>query len=351
MEEFQRELLSIEKNSDHELFLKIIELGKSEEVNSIDKLECILYTRFAYEYDKKIIPYLTSLSLINKGVEGIKLIKDSIIGAARATWQNFLIHALLNISRGILPRKVITGFEEFEKSIVVNDEIIIVAKKCLLDFFNESKYNDEKFTAILNFFHMESTYMLFGQEDNGEFRNSFFNLVSQTSINISSGMIEEFRDLIKRELREEEYQIFLKEHPVFLNSLAKQIVDKRKLGDDYITDFVIHLINEEYVLVEIEKPQDNIFTANNDFTSKFTHAFGQVLDFINWIELNISYAQTKLPGIKSPKGMLIMGRRDTMTEEQKLKLKKYNENSHSIEVLTFDDLLSNSERLLENLLK
>ncbi|MCE5221535.1 MAG: DUF4263 domain-containing protein [Clostridium sp.] len=239
------------------------------------------------------------------------------MGAARATWQNFLLHALLNISIGILPRKVIKGFEDFQKSIVINDEIIISAKKYLLDFLNESKYDDEKFAALLNFFHTESIRILFGEGNNGELRNSFFNLISQTSINISSGMIEDFRNLIKNELREEEYQIFLKEHPVFLNPLAKQIIDKRRLGDDYITDFVIHLINEEYILVEIEKPQDNIFTANNEFTSKFMHAFGQVLDFINWIELNISYAQTKLPGIKSPKGMLVMGRRDTMTEEQK----------------------------------
>jgi len=350
MEEFQRELLSIEKNSDHELYLKIIELGKSEEVNSTDKLECILYTRFYYEYDKKIIPYLTCLSLISKGKEGIKIIKDCIMRASRATYRNFLCHTLINVSEGLLPRKAISGFEDFEKNILINDEVIMTAKKHLLDLFYESKYDFEKFDALLDFFSMESTYVLFSQEDRDEFRKRFFNLISQTSINISSGMIEAFRDLINKELREEEYQIFLKEHPVFLNPLARQIIDKRKLGDDYITDFVIHLINEEYILVEIEKPQDNIFTTNNEFTSKFSHAFGQVLDFINWIELNISYAQSKLPGIKSPKGMLVMGRRDTMTKEQKLKLKKYNENSHSIEVLTFDDLLSNSERLLENLL-
>ncbi|MBU3110171.1 Shedu anti-phage system protein SduA domain-containing protein [Clostridium lacusfryxellense] len=350
MEGFKKELLNIEERSDNELYLTIVELGKSEEKNSIDKLKYILRTGFKHEYDKKIIPYLTCLSLINKGIVGIKIIKDSIIRSPRLTWSNVLFHTLLNISEGLLPRKAIVGFEDFEKTIIIDDDIIMAAKKYLLDFFHESKNDYEKFEAVISFFYMENMYVAFNRENNKELRDGFFSLIFQTSINISSGIIEEFRDLIKEELKEEEYQIFLKEHLVFLNPLAKQIIDKRRLGDDYITDFVIHLINEEYILVEIEKPQDNIFTANNEFSSKFTHAFGQVLDFINWIELNISYAQTKLPGIKSPKGILIMGMRSTMSEIQKLKLKKYNENSHSIQISTFDDLLSNSERLLENLL-
>ncbi|WP_326511507.1 Shedu anti-phage system protein SduA domain-containing protein [Clostridium intestinale] len=348
---FEEEILQSEEVSENELYSNIILLGKSEDRESIVKLEHILKIRFKYEYDKRKIPYLTCLALINKGVDGIKVIKDCIMVTSRVTWANVLFNTLLHLSKGLLPRKAVDGFEDFERNIKIHDEIIMASKKYLLDFFYEAKSDYDKFTMITNFFYMESNYVLYNQENQKELIKSFYNLISQTSINISSGMIEEFQELIQQDLREEEYQIFLNEHPVFLNPLAKSIIDKSRLGDDYITDFVIHLINEEYILVEIEKPKDNIFTVNNDFTSKFTHAFGQVLDFINWIEINISYARTKLPGIKSPKGMLIMGRRSSMSEEQKAKLKKYNENSHSIEILTFNDLLLNSERLLKNLLQ
>jgi hypothetical protein len=47
-------------------------------------------------------------------------------------------------------------------------------------------------------------------------------------------------------------------------------------------------------LVEIERPQDKIFTTSDDFASRFTHAFGQVLDFQQWMDRNVAYAQELL---------------------------------------------------------
>lgn len=348
---FEQEILQSEEISDEDLYFNIIQLGRLKDKDSLAKLEHILGMRFKYEYDKGKIPYLISLGLINNGEDGIKVLKESIGKPFRITWTYVLFNALLQLSRGRLPRKEVEGFEEFENNIKINNELIIISKKYLLDFFYEARNDEAKFDLMINFFARENMNILFNEENQSELMENFYSLISQTSINISSRMIEDFQSLIQKDLREEEYQIFLSNNPVFLNPLAKSIIDKKRLGDDYITDFIIRLINEEYVLVEIEKPQDNIFTANNDFTSKFTHAFGQVLDFINWIETNIAYAETKLPGIKSPKGLLIMGRRTSMSEEQKLKLKMYNKNSHNIEVLTFDDLLLNSERLLKNLLQ
>lgn len=50
-----------------------------------------------------------------------------------------------------------------------------------------------------------------------------------------------------------------------------------------------------WTLIEIERPQDKIFTTSDDFTSRFTHAFGQVLDFQQWVDQNVAYAQELLP--------------------------------------------------------
>lgn len=135
------------------------------------------------------------------------------------------------------------------------------------------------------------------------------------------------------------------QNPAFLNPLASQLISKHKLGCEFITDYVLETLTGEFIVVEIEKPQDKIFTQANDFSSQFIHAFGQVIDFIEWIEQNISYAQKKLPGISAPKGILVMGMRSTLAVAQADKLRRFNRNSSNIQVLTYDDLLTNTRAL------
>lgn len=350
MAERKRDFLAYEEESDSLLYSYIVQIGMSKE-SSIEKLDEALQTSFKYQSDKRIIPYLICLGLINNGINGIKTLKKALSYDIHVTWINVLFNALLSASQGFMPRKVINEFEDFEKSIRLDDVIIMTAKKCLLDFVVEAQNDYTKFEIITNFFYMEKNYVEFYNESESDLIRNFYSLISCTSINISSDLINQFEEMIDHELREEDYQKFLEINPVFLNPLARNIIDKRKLGDDYITDFVLPLINDEYILVEIEKPQDKIFTVNNEFTSIFTHAFGQVLDFINWVDDNIAYAEKKLHGIKHPKGMLIMGRRNQLNSVQMAKLKNFNDNSYNIQILTFDDLVINTKRLLDNMLK
>jgi hypothetical protein len=92
---------------------------------------------------------------------------------------------------------------------------------------------------------------------------------------------------------------------------------------------------------------DRIFTASNDFTAHFTHAFGQVLDFQQWVDSHGEYARHLLPGISSPRRLLIIGRRSELTEENSRKLQRFTDNSMRIDVMTFDDLLGNAASLAE----
>ena len=141
-----------------------------------------------------------------------------------------------------------------------------------------------------------------------------------------------------------------KVYPVFLEPLATKIYDKQRLGDDLITDFVIQTLEDKYVLVEIEKPQDLIFTKQNDFSAKFTHAYGQVLDFLAWIDSNIAYAQTKLPNICLPSGLLVIGQSSALNPDQKKKLEYFNTLNTRIKVITYDEVLLNAQRLYKNII-
>lgn len=168
-------------------------------------------------------------------------------------------------------------------------------------------------------------------------------------IQITDDLICRFDEIVKSKENEEAYQTFLSKHPVFLDPLASEVFPKHRLGSDLITDFVIRRLDNKYILVEIEKPHDAVFTSGDDFSSKFTHAFGQVLDFQQWIDSHGEYARAKLPEISSPRGLVIIGSAAEFSEDQKKKLHRFNMNSSTVQVLTFDEVSLNARRLYLNI--
>jgi hypothetical protein len=214
----------------------------------------------------------------------------------------------------------------------------------------EARTNPRLFGHVLRF--LASNYEMhtsFGRE--GVDLDDFYEMMTSGAIKLSRVLLNQFENMIQQELREEEYQLFLKQHPVFLDALAADVVPKQALGIEMVTDFVLRRYDNKYILVEIEKPQDRLFTRSNDFTSDFTHALGQVLDFQQWVDLNGAYARVHMPGISSPRGLLVMGRRMDLTEENKGKLHRFSANSSTIDVVTFDDLLQNATSLYQAILR
>jgi hypothetical protein len=155
--------------------------------------------------------------------------------------------------------------------------------------------------------------------------------------------------MIAADLPEERYQEFLSLHPVILDPLAAEVISKQRLGLEYATDFAVRSHDDRWLLVEIERPQDELFTKGNDFRERFTHAFGQVLDFHHWVDDNVAYAQRHMPHIASPHGLLVIGLRSRLTDLQQSKLRRFCGNSRRIDVQTYDDLWKRATSLYENL--
>ena len=119
-----------------------------------------------------------------------------------------------------------------------------------------------------------------------------------------------------------------------------------------MTDFVIQRLDNEYRAVEIEKPQDPIFSKSSDFTSTFFHAVGQIVDFQLWLSKNIAYASSSLPGITVPVvGMLVIGLRTKLSPHETEKLFTYVQGHSLIEVFTYDDLLARAKNIYSNILR
>ncbi len=165
--------------------------------------------------------------------------------------------------------------------------------------------------------------------------------------------ISEFEQLLNSDPDEERVQLYLSldRNKILLEPSAENIIPKLGLGSEYVTDFVIQMPQQRYILVEIEKPGHLVLTRKGRVTAKVTDAQQQVEDWLNWVRDYPSYAQSIMPGISEPRGWVIIGRREDMSLNNRRVLTGRNANLQRINLMTFDDLLDRARQHLENLRK
>lgn len=331
---------------------KIAELTNS---GAISDLQDFLLIRDDHTFDKRAVPRLICRGLLQFGKDGVKAMIDTLPDSPGSIYPIAIIEALWFAARGKLPPTTKLPHMLPLPTPLCNPpslETIEASRQAFEDLVVESQLNEDLFDQLITFLwqaNMEAGFQSF--QETAEFRSTVFSIFAESSIKISRRLIEELRSLVEKELREEEYQRFFAKHPVFLDSLANTVIPKQSLGSELITDYVIKRLDNEYLVVEIEKPQDGLFTQNNNFTANFIHAFGQVIDFQEWVDAHGEYARSRMPGISSPRGLLIMGRKTNLSSAQLSKLKRYVINSQSIEVLTYDDVIERAENLYNNIHK
>jgi hypothetical protein len=182
--------------------------------------------------------------------------------------------------------------------------------------------------------------------------NFLVDMLIDSHMYLNKTILKQFEDLLAAgPAREEELHKFLVEHPVLLDPFVTELRSKHELGDDFITDFVIRRMNDEYVAVEIENSTDKLFNKDGSLTADLMKAIGQVRDFQAWLGDNIAYAQTKLPHIRRPEGLVVIGRRPDLAPimEKRLSEENFSRRGH-IKVVTFDDLLSQAKAVYQNAL-
>jgi hypothetical protein len=332
------------------LFATFEALARDSSPASLDQLEKALEVRDSGTFEKHIIPYLACRALLQKGVDGVVVLSRVLPRAPGFIYPIAILTTLWKASEG--EHAAVTFGAIAEESLLarpIAEPVQRLARETFIAFLDDCRTDPESFHRLINLLYHGQMQTSFEKDSNDKFHRAVFKILSDSTLRISDRHLDQFQHLLKSEAREEEYQKFLTANPIFLDPLASQLISKQRLGDDFITDYVLERITGDYIAVEIEKPTDPIFTQAGDFTHQFTHAFGQVIDFIEWVEQNIAYAQKKLPGIASPKGLLVIGMRATLTSAQTDKLRRFAKNSSSINILTFDDLLSNAKSLQNNI--
>lgn len=340
--------------SSEEIFDKIASLGMDKDEKSIDVLKQFLLVRDSHTYDKFAIPRLACRALLWKGKKGVQALLEAIPESPGSIYPSSIIEALWYASNKKHAPDITISHIKLKPPLEneISQETSEEAKYAIREIVLRSKLDSDLFSNFIQFLYSNHWITAFQKDSNisKSFISLIFDIIVDSSILITKSLLEEFDALINEKKSEEIYQKFLMKNPVFIDPLSSKVIAKKKLGSEFITDFVVQRFDNEYLVVEIEKPQDNIFTQKGDFSSKFIHAFGQVIDFQEWISSNIAYAQKHLPGISSPQGILVIGLKHSLSDQQNKKLKKFVNNSNNIKIYTYDDLFSRAKNLYNNLI-
>jgi len=165
-------------------------------------------------------------------------------------------------------------------------------------------------------------------------------------------LLERFKELLDSAMKEEQVQKFLADHPELLYPDFVLCYPKQKLGEDWVTDYVLMtqgLSGQEYVFVEIERPDKPMFVSEGHFSHQFTQAKNQLLTWSTWIADNRQYLERKLPSLGRPIFHLVMGRsRDLNSEHRKLLRSEFSGTERRFS--TYDDVAERFEKIVERLL-
>ncbi|EJL59129.1 Shedu anti-phage system protein SduA domain-containing protein [Flavobacterium sp. CF136] len=165
-----------------------------------------------------------------------------------------------------------------------------------------------------------------------------------TMLELAINQLKNLLDTSER--NENSLQKCLTENPILLGLEYARIIPKHKLGSEFEVDYALEKFNGLIDLMEIESSTLSIFTKQGNPSSYLVHAEQQVIDWLDWIEKNNSYARNGLEGLISPKGFVIIGRNSSLTDKTKFSLIRRNKAFNgNISILTYDDVLAKAESL------
>ncbi|MBA7621617.1 hypothetical protein ES703_28981 [subsurface metagenome] len=276
----------------------------------------ILLVNKLKEFDEKdIIIYLKYLTLINRIISNnIKKLKQS----------------------------------EFNCWIVSMSDVSFMADLTL----SRTKKPQDTYVTLLNLNKLNTEFTNHGIKP---FSPKSLDLIKETQKS-STNMelkIQEFKELLKRNAEEPEYQLFLEKYPHFIEPRVVSCFAKKSFGGERYPDFFLMLENQQYIVVEIEKSGTPLFTRGGDPTHEFTHARQQIRDYISWaIEEKEFLRKRGCPGLSDQNlsGVLIIGNGRNLTIENKKKLQNINaEILGKYVIKTFDQILDENEIIFKNL--
>lgn len=175
------------------------------------------------------------------------------------------------------------------------------------------------------------------------------------------GKLDEFRKVLREDNDESFWQRFLKTNSWMFGSSCIEILSERRLDIHHETDFPIAVEGGFMDIVEIKTPQLPFWASAAGKRYKYRNKFliphaslqgaiAQTTKYILQAEKQVDskeYIQDHAGIVPlKPRGLVIQGRSNDWGVEEWEAFRLLNDELHSVQVLTFDHLLKQAERML-----
>ena len=164
-------------------------------------------------------------------------------------------------------------------------------------------------------------------------------------------VVTQFQELVEENEVEQEYQNFLESHPWLFGNRYVDRSDIRKLTRDEEVDFCLETVSGYYDVFEIKRPGPDVMNYDSSHdcyyaSADLSKAVSQVENYIKEIEANHGEILRRdgLDVLK-PRGTVVIG--SNLTSEEREGLRVFNSNLSRIRVITFSEIVSMGERLIE----
>lgn len=98
--------------------------------------------------------------------------------------------------------------------------------------------------------------------------------------------IRDLQDLLKLQQANERYlQDCLTQNPILFGTEYRRVIPKHRFGSEFVADYALEKVSGMIDLVEIEASTHKLYTKKGDPSASLIHAEQQILDWLNWIEM------------------------------------------------------------------
>ncbi|MCH7826458.1 MAG: DUF4263 domain-containing protein [Bacteroidetes bacterium] len=170
--------------------------------------------------------------------------------------------------------------------------------------------------------------------------------------------INEFREMLKQDLREIDWQKWFQKNNWVLGSEFVKIIGERSIDTKNIADFLMEAYDGFLDIIEIKRPHLSIpfWSESKDHdnyypSSNLIKAITQANNYLYEVEResNSQKFLEQVGNVKTikPRCVLIFGRSNNWNKEQKESFRLLNSSYHSLSIMTYDHVLERANRIIE----
>lgn len=182
--------------------------------------------------------------------------------------------------------------------------------------------------------------------------DDFYKLISIQKIELAVTRLEK---IIAGDYKNEvDIQHFLKDNLWMFGNDYVYIIENGKINAQNILDMVPQNFESYIDIIEVKLPKERLFNFDESHknyysTSHLTKAIAQTQNYVFELEKKTAdegYQNENACKVVRPKGIILFGSQDTLSEEERQYLRILNSSYHNIQVITYQQLLEKAKNTL-----